>query len=87
MRTTSLRAFRHPGTAAAALLAFLPMLLPVAAEAYVGPGAGLTALGTVIALILAVALAIIGFVWYPLKRLKRKRGARSDPAGTTPERK
>lgn len=53
-------------------------MLPQAAHAYVGPGAGLTALGTVIALILALILAIIGFVWYPLKRLRRKRNSRSD---------
>lgn len=69
----------------AVLTVALAMLHPAAAEAYVGPGAGLTALGTVIALILALALAIIGFVWYPLKRLKRKRWARSDRAESTPE--
>ncbi len=53
-------------------------ILPQAAHAYVGPGAGLTALGTVIALILALVLAIIGFVWYPMKRLARRRKASSD---------
>ncbi|MCZ0814346.1 MAG: hypothetical protein ACQEVT_17910 [Pseudomonadota bacterium] len=52
--------------------------LPQAAQAYIGPGAGLTALGTVIALILALGLAIVGFVWYPLKRLRRKRKRASD---------
>lgn len=53
-------------------------LLPQAGHAYVGPGAGLTALGTVVALILALVLALIGFVWYPLKRLRRKRDSRSE---------
>jgi len=42
------------------------------AEAYVGPGAGITAIGTVIALLAAVFLAIVGFVWYPIKRLRAK---------------
>lgn len=54
------------------------MMLPQTAQAYVGPGAGLTALGTVIALVLALVLAIIGFVWYPMKRLARRRNKRPD---------
>jgi uncharacterized membrane protein YccC len=43
------------------------------AMAYIGPGAGLTAIGTVLALIGAILLAIFGFVWYPIKRYMRKR--------------
>ena len=54
-------------------------VLPEAALAYVGPGAGLTAIGTVLALLGAVGLALVGFVWYPLKRLLRR------PAGPDPE--
>lgn len=50
-----------------------------AAEAYIGPGAGLTAIGTVLALIGAVVLAVFGFVWYPIKRLMaRLRAKRAD---------
>ena len=52
-----------------ALLAAAPQL----AHAYIGPGAGITAIGTVIALLGAVLLAIVGFVWYPVKRLRAKR--------------
>ena len=40
--------------------------------AYIGPGAGLSALGTLLALIFGLLVAIIGFLWYPLKRLLRK---------------
>ena len=40
--------------------------------AYVGPGAGLSGIGALIALIGAVLLALFGFVWYPVKRLLRK---------------
>ncbi len=40
--------------------------------AYIGPGAGLSAIGTVVALVGAILLAIIGFVWYPVKRLHRR---------------
>ena len=43
------------------------------AHAYIGPGAGLGAIGTVIALLGALLLMIVGFVWYPLKRLRRRR--------------
>lgn len=55
-----------PGFVASALVL---VLVPEVAAAYVGPGAGLTAIGTVLALIGAVFLAIVGFVWYPVKRL------------------
>lgn len=43
------------------------MTLP--ALAYVGPGAGLSAIGTLLAIVFAALLAVVGFVWYPLKRL------------------
>ncbi|MCR9089046.1 MAG: hypothetical protein NXH97_20150 [Rhodobacteraceae bacterium] len=52
-------------------------MLPVAAHAYVGPGAGLTAIGTLVALFAALILAIVGFVWYPVKRLLRAKKASS----------
>ena len=42
------------------------------AWAYIGPGAGISAIGTVVALVGALALMIVGFVWYPLKRLRRR---------------
>lgn len=48
------------------------------AEAYIGPGAGITAIGTVIALIGAILLAIVGFVWYPIKRLLAKNKKKKD---------
>ena len=56
------------------------LLLPGIAEAYVGPGAGLGAIGTVLALIGGVLLAILGFVWYPIKRLLQKRRGPPPPA-------
>ena len=53
--------------------------------AYVGPGAGLSAIGSLLALIGAAALIAVGFVWYPLKRLlrarRRSRARREEPAG------
>lgn len=56
------------------LVAALFLLLgPQPAAAYIGPGAGLSAIGTVVALLGAVSLAVVGFVWYPIKRLRNKR--------------
>ena len=49
------------------------MLSPALSHAYIGPGAGLGAIGTAIALIGAVLLLVVGFVWYPVKRLLRRR--------------
>jgi hypothetical protein len=54
------------------MLAVLLLIAPQSAEAYVGPGAGITAIGTLVALIGALLLAIVGFVWYPIKRLRAK---------------
>ena len=41
--------------------------------AYIGPGAGLSAIGAFIALVAGSILAIFGFLWYPIKRLLRKK--------------
>ncbi len=43
------------------------------AKAYVGPGAGLSAIGALAALIGAGGIMLVGFVWYPLKKLLRRR--------------
>ena len=48
-------------------------ILAAPAHAYIGPGAGLSAIGTILTLIAAVFLGIVGFVWYPVKRLLRRR--------------
>ncbi|MEO6091678.1 MAG: hypothetical protein ABIT04_08335 [Novosphingobium sp.] len=41
------------------------------ALAYMGPGSGLAFLGSLFALLAAVAAGILGFIWYPIKRLIR----------------
>jgi len=47
-------------------------LLPGEALAYAGPGAGISAVGTLFSIIAAFFLAIVGFIWYPIKRLLRR---------------
>jgi hypothetical protein len=60
---------------------FLAATISAPAEAYVGPGAGLGAVGTVIALFGAILLGIVGFIWYPIKRLlNRNKSAHPETA-------
>ena len=64
----------------AALSVFMILMLGVdvsVALAYIGPGAGLSAIGSFFALIAAVVVAILGFLWYPFKRLLRNRKAKN----------
>lgn len=70
MKTTNARIRQ-----ALALTGAIVCATPLAAAAYVGPGAGLSALGSLLALIAAVLVAIAGFIWYPVKRLLRRRSA------------
>jgi hypothetical protein len=57
--------------------AMLVVLAPTDSHAYIGPGAGLSAFGALLALVVSLIVAIFGFIWYPIKRLvrslKRKR--------------
>jgi hypothetical protein len=52
------------------------LLLPSPASAYVGPGSGISAIGSALALVMGILLTIIGFVWYPIKRLFRRISTR-----------
>ena len=69
--------FRGRGLRQAAGISFataMCLALPTDAYAYIGPGAGISAIGSLLALLGAVFLAIVGFLWYPIKRLvKRKK--------------
>ena len=49
----------------ALLQVFALMLVSLSAHAYIGPGAGLTAIGAALALVGAILLGIVGFLWYP----------------------
>ena len=49
---------------------------PSLAQAYIGPGLGLGAIGAIIGVILSIILGLLGLVWYPLKRLFSKNQRR-----------
>ena len=54
------------------------------AFAYVGPGAGLSAIGSILAFFGVIFLMILGFLWYPIKRLiSRKKVTENLEAGET----
>ena len=44
------------------------VLLPAVAQAYIGPGTGLSALGAILAVVGTVCFSLVGLVWYPVKR-------------------
>ena len=53
-----------------------------AALAYMGPGAGLAAFGAVLAMVGVFVFMVVGFVWYPLQRLRaaaRRRRGEQEP--------
>jgi hypothetical protein len=55
-----------------AMLMLLTLTISRDAQAYVGPGAGLSAIGSVLAFLCTVFLLIVGFFWYPVKRLLKR---------------
>ena len=52
------------------------------AQAYVGPGSGLSALGALLAMLGAIGFAIVGLIWYPFKRLWRWLRSKLDRDGS-----
>lgn len=61
-----------------ALLGVVMLASSAPALAYVGPGAGLTLIGSLLALVSAVIAGLFGFVWYPLKRLLKHQKRRPE---------
>ncbi len=51
------------------LFLFILLMMPLPALAYMGPGAGITAIGCLIALVAGLWYTLKGFLWLPLKRL------------------
>jgi hypothetical protein len=63
-----------------AVLPALSAIMPTAAHAYIGPGAGFGAIAVTLALILGGILLMLGLVWYPLKRMLKGKKAGSAAA-------
>ncbi len=57
------------------------LLVSTPAYAYLPIGAGLSAIGSLFAVIAAVFLGVVGFVWYPIKRFLRFVRGRGNASG------
>ncbi|AHE51799.1 hypothetical protein NX02_00150 [Sphingomonas sanxanigenens DSM 19645 = NX02] len=57
---------------------------PQTAQAYLGPGLGMGAIGVALGVVGSVFMGILAVVWYPIKRLLRRLRGRS-AAAPTPE--
>lgn len=55
----------------AVFVLFLIVAFPRPAMAYIGPGTGMSAVGVFLAVVMGFALALFGFLWYPVKRFVR----------------
>jgi membrane protein implicated in regulation of membrane protease activity len=63
------------------LLLALLLLTPVsAALGYIGPGAGISVLGSLLSILLTFFVAIGAIVFWPLRKLLKRRKARRDAA-------
>ena len=56
------------------------MLLAFPAHAYIGPGVGAGTIAVVLGVVASIFLAFVAIIWYPLKRLIKRR---KTPAETT----
>lgn len=72
---------KKSATWAVAIAAFLAATFMVSpAHAYIGPGAGAGAIAVTLALGVGLLLLVVGLVWYPLKRmLKRRKSGDGQP--------
>lgn len=52
------------------------------AYAYMGAGAGLSALGSILSFLGVFLLMLFGFVWFPLKRALNRKKDKSEKAST-----
>jgi hypothetical protein len=53
------------------------------AQAYVGPGLGAGTIGVILGLLASILLAIFAIFWYPIKRLIKKKGSKSNLTSDT----
>lgn len=57
---------------------------PPAVLAYVGPGTGLAVIGAALAFVAGILMGVLGFIWYPLKRVYRALAHTGEPAPEPP---
>ncbi len=65
------------------MIALVIAFAPTMAQAYVGPGAGVTAIGAAIGLVAAIGLALWALISYPLRRARKKKKDEAEAAAST----
>jgi hypothetical protein len=60
-------------------IGLLGMLIGMPAHAYLGPGAGLGMIGSLIAIVFVLLVIVLGLVIYPIRRLRRRKSKTVDP--------
>jgi len=53
------------------------VMLPMAAQAYVGPGVGAGTIAIVLGILSTIFMAFVGIIWYPIKRMMKRRKERT----------
>jgi preprotein translocase subunit SecF len=56
-----------------ALLLVLIVIFPNYANAYIGPGLGAGTIGVILGIVGSLFIALFAIIWYPLKRLFKKK--------------
>jgi len=64
---------------------FLTIFVPYSAFAYIGPGAGVTAIGALWAVILALFFALAGLLIWPIKIYLMRRKQKQNKSSITDE--
>ncbi|MGB5488997.1 MAG: hypothetical protein WBN06_16515 [Lysobacterales bacterium] len=65
------------------LLMFIQMTLVSPALAYIGPGAGISVLGSLLSILATIFIAIGAIIFWPLRKfIKRRRARRESVVGT-----
>lgn len=70
-------------TIAICLIFAISSLQPAAA--YLGPGGVISGFGAILALIVTLLVAILGFLWFPIKRALSRRKNTSEDMAETPD--
>lgn len=61
------------------LAAWALLMLASPAAAYIGPGVGAGAIAVVLGVLASLVMAVFAILWYPVKRLVRRRRASALP--------
>ena len=67
-------------------LVLLPLIFTaMPAHAYIGPGAGAGTIAVVLGILASIVMAFFAILWYPVKRLVKKRKAAQKVSADTPK--